>query len=109
MTPQKNKPLTFTMLSLLAFMREQHGEIHRHPGGFWTTETWSGRPSYGTASIESLVDRGLAEYTQYKAHREIIHVDPRQAPGAGRGDFPITARLTAAGMAVKLAPAPSAA
>lgn len=84
------KPLTPMMLSLIAFMRKFGDKVHRHPGGFWTNEIWSGRITYGTSSVQALVDRGLAAYT-------------RSRTGAN-GTFPIEATLTAAAAVVEGSP-----
>ena len=57
------------------------GKIVRHPGGFWARAEWTGRDevSFGTTTIEALVSRGAARYTQWKENRN--------------GRFPIEAEM----------------
>lgn len=78
------KPLSHTMRSAIEYMKENHNRIVRHPGGFWAKETWRlGKPSFGTSTVEALVDRGVAVYTQ-----------SRQGKGPS---FPIEAELVEPG------------
>ena len=70
------------MLECVEYIRA-HGAIHRHQGGFWANTGWllhSG-PYFGTSTIQSLVTRGVAEYTEWR-------------DGRG-GRFPIKAALVA--------------
>jgi hypothetical protein len=78
-----SKELSKTMQELVAYMREHGGKIHRHPGGFWAKPAYGylGK-SYGTSSVEALVKRGVAQYTQWKDSSR------------GGGRFPIEATLT---------------
>lgn len=66
--------LTMTMTACLAKLREQ-GPLVRLPGGYWVregvgfsgstpAESWDGTPT-----IEALVRRGLAEYTDWQKGR----------------------------------------
>lgn len=66
--------LTLTMTACLERLRA-HGELVRLPGGYWArqgvkfsgsspAETWDGTPT-----IEALVRRGLAEYSQWQQGR----------------------------------------
>lgn len=72
--------LTPTMLELVKYMKENGGVIHRHPGGFWAREGYGYLShSFGTSSVEALVKRGVATYTEWKDGKS--------------GRFPIVARL----------------
>lgn len=71
--------LTAPMQRALAAMR-QHGALHRYPGGFWARPDWDWRgESFGTSTIEAVVTRGHAAYTEWKDGRH--------------GRFPITVSL----------------
>ncbi len=73
--------LTQTMCATIALAREHDGKLYRFPGGFWyasKTELY-GRKHFGTPTIEALVKRGLAEYTEWKE--------------GARGKFPIEMTL----------------
>ena len=63
---RKSKPLTKTMIELVEYMRD--ATLYRHPGGFWTRQSnWDiYARSYGTPSVQALVLRGIAEYTEWK-------------------------------------------
>lgn len=78
----KPKPLTKTMLSLIDYIGQ--ATLYRHAGGFWKRdEHWVvNSPSFGGSSVEALVSRGIAEYTQWKDGKN--------------GRFPIQARLISA-------------
>jgi hypothetical protein len=78
-----SKELTPTMKELIGYMREHDGKIHRHPGGFWArgqSFAYLGK-SYGTSSVEALVKRGIARYSDWQEGRN--------------GRFPIEATLIA--------------
>lgn len=74
--------LSETMQTCVNFMLMHEFSIHRHPGGFW----WERDPAsnyrrgFGTATVQALVSRGVAEYTEWK-------------DGRRHGRFPITAKL----------------
>ena len=58
-------------------LREGGGKLHRFPGGFWRVaaahSAW-----FGTSTVQALVRRGAAEYTEWRRH------------GSGEGSqFPI--------------------
>lgn len=89
----KAKALSPTMIDCIGMMEEAGGEIVRFQGGFWAPRniarhTHSGIPvSYhGASTVQGLVDRGYATYTE---HRE----------GRG-GRFPIRATLQPPGGAL---------
>lgn len=62
--------LSPTMLQLIEYMRANGNSIARHPGGFWAAEDWRGTgTSFGTTSVQALIDRKVATYTKYKQGR----------------------------------------
>ena len=64
--------LSPAMMECRDFMQKHGGKIHRHPGGFWSHETWNqheGGINFGTATVEALISRGVAKYTRWKAGR----------------------------------------
>ncbi|MDF2434757.1 MAG: hypothetical protein JWP44_4388 [Mucilaginibacter sp.] len=69
------------MSALVEFMKAGDGSVYRHPGGHWRrSKTWDG-DSFGASSVEALVKRGVAEYTDWQEGRN--------------GRFPIRATLKA--------------
>lgn len=74
------RKLSHMMLQLAAEMRK-HGFVTRHPGGFWCCGSYSIAGSYGTSTVEALVLRGVAEYSEWQEGRN--------------GLFPIRATLVA--------------
>ncbi len=60
--------LSPTMQECVDFMKAHGDMIHRHPGGFWSHETWQlhSGPYFGASTVEALVKRGHAEYDQWK-------------------------------------------
>lgn len=73
--------LSETMHKAIACAREHGGELVRYLGGRWTwrddpSSPWS---SFGTPTINALVARGVAEFSEWKEGRS--------------GRFPITMRL----------------
>jgi hypothetical protein len=77
------KELSETMKGLVEFMKRNENKIHRHPGGFWSKKEWAswrGELSYGTSSVDALVKRGVAQYSNWQEGRS--------------GRFPIEATLT---------------
>ncbi len=74
--------VTQTQIRCLRFMQQNGAEIHRHPGGYWSTSDWRHNGiSFGTSTIEGLSKRGLIKYTEWKKH------------GHGDGQFPIKAEI----------------
>jgi hypothetical protein len=79
-----SKALSPTMQTLVAYMRTHGGKIHRHPGGYWSHAEWnqySGGITFGTNSVEAIVSRGAATYTEWQESKR------------GGGRFPIVATL----------------
>lgn len=66
-----HKKLSPTMTELVEYMRKHGGKIYRHPGGFWGNEHWQmkDREWFGTSSVEAIVTRGYATYTEWKDGR----------------------------------------
>ncbi len=66
-----NKPLTPKMRDCYIHMKAHDNKLVRFPGGYWAREGWSmwNGPSFGTSTIQALVDRGVASYTVWKEHR----------------------------------------
>ena len=71
--------LTPTMRRCIRFASanggKPHGVLVRYPGGHWRAKgadsrvyQW-GKPSFNTSTVEGLVRRGLAEYTQCREGR----------------------------------------
>lgn len=73
-----NPEVSPSMRQAIGTMKIHGGSIDRHPGGFWRCEPLGGY-SFGTSTIEGLVKRGIAEYTQWQEGRS--------------GRFPIRATL----------------
>lgn len=80
------KPLTATMVACLDDASEA-GELIRYQGGFWAARGaprgFDGipRPFHGSSTVQALVSRGCAEYSEWR-------------DGRG-GSFPIAMRLKA--------------
>ena len=72
-------PLTGVMIKCVKFMRAEAGCIYRHPGGYWGSANFKLYESFGTSTVEGLVRRGVAEYTEWQEGRN--------------GRFPIRATL----------------
>jgi hypothetical protein len=70
------KELTEPMMKAVKAMQKNDGKIIREPGGIWVTD---GSFWHKTVTVEALVSRGVAEYTEWKEGRN--------------GKFPIEARL----------------
>lgn len=77
--------LSPTMRSALACAKAYGGKIVRYPGGYWAREGWMQNgdrsASYGTSTIQGLVDRERLEYTKFQQHKK------------GGGSFPIEATV----------------
>lgn len=80
--------LSPTMRSAINYARNFNNKIVRYPGGYWARENWSGSSEhyFGTTTIQALVSRGLAEYTQWQE---------------GKSRFPIEITLTELALANK--------
>lgn len=62
-----HSPLTSTMTDALDAMKK-HGGLKRLPGGFWirpSAPTFAGESWFGTTTMEALVKRGVAKYTEW--------------------------------------------
>lgn len=68
------------MMRCLDFMKSSGGKIHRHAGGYWTCGNLiSFENSFGSTTVQALVDRSLVQFTEHRDGRY--------------GRFPITAEL----------------
>lgn len=93
MTP---KALTATMVACLDDARAAGGELVRYRGGFWAARNAPRchdglpRPYWGTSTVEAIVARGEAAYTEWRDGRsgrfpvamrvsEQPKIDPQQA------------------------------
>lgn len=76
--------LSATMQQALAFATKHGGELVRLPGGFWCkpgANQWTmGQTYFGTKTVEALVSRGAAEYSEWQEGRS--------------GKFPVRLRVT---------------
>jgi hypothetical protein len=74
------------MRALVEYMKQHGNEIHRHPGGFWAHKGWSqwttGGNWFGSSSVQALVTRKVAEYTEWQE---------------GKRRFPVAAKLVESG------------
>lgn len=62
--------LTPTMEKAAEFARQHGGKLHRHPGGFWAGADYKQHgTSFGTSTVDGMVKRGAAEYTDWKEGR----------------------------------------
>lgn len=64
--------LSVTMRDAIIYAQKFDNKIVRYPGGFWARENWEGsrkEHSFGTTTIQALVDRGLAQYTKHEEGR----------------------------------------
>lgn len=81
---EKKSSLSAEMVAAIDYASENGNKLIRHQGGFWSNANWGRhQESYGTATVEALVKRGVMTYTMHKD--TIAH--PRK--------FPIEATLTA--------------
>lgn len=72
--------LTVVMRDACQLAAQHGGKLQRAPGGFWAQPGWKGTNSgrwFGTPTIQALVSRGVAEYTDW------------QQRSSGNGRFPI--------------------
>jgi hypothetical protein len=77
----ESRPLSPTMLAAFEHAKAHGGAIVRYPGGFWYAADRIGGKSFGTPTVEGLVSRGAATYTEWQEGRN--------------GRFPIRATLNA--------------
>lgn len=61
--------LSETMKRCIAGMRQYNNMIDRYPGGFWRCGATGGL-TFGTSTVEALVARGIAEYTEWREGRQ---------------------------------------
>lgn len=79
--------LSPTMQQAAAYARQHGGSLERFPGGYWCEpgrsqwDAYRVTSTFSTKTIEALVARGVAEYTQWKDGRN--------------GRFPIKVTLVA--------------
>lgn len=80
------KPLSATMVACIDDANAAGGELVRFQGGFWAARNgprdYLGipRPYHGASTIKALIERGAAEYTEWKEGRDFR--------------FPIAVRIT---------------
>lgn len=79
---KKNK-ISKTMAYVVGRMAAAERKLKRFPGGFWRTHAGA-QEYFGTKTVQALVTRGLAQYTEYKDGRN--------------GTFPIQVSLISADM-----------
>lgn len=60
--------LSPTMHSAINFAKKNGDKLIRQPGGFWRAEGVQ-YPWFGSSTINALVDRGVAEYTQWQERK----------------------------------------
>jgi hypothetical protein len=72
-TPTPGPTLSPTMRQAADFAAAHGGVLVRLPGGFWQRETslqWDAQgQSFGTKTVEALVRRGVADYTEWRDGR----------------------------------------
>jgi hypothetical protein len=74
--------LTPTMQAAVNHAQKHGGALVRWPGGFWYAVDQQGSGySFGTPTVQALVSRGVAEYTEWQEGRN--------------GKFPIRADVSA--------------
>lgn len=78
MTEPFNLKVSRSMQQLITSMQTHGNTVERFPGGFWRCEP-NGGYSFGTSTVEALITRGIAEYSEWKDGRS--------------GRFPIKATL----------------
>jgi hypothetical protein len=76
--------LTQTMQAAAVHAQRHGGALVRHPGGFWygaAQDLQRDSKHFGTPTVQALVSRGVAEYTEWQEGRN--------------GKFPIRADVSA--------------
>lgn len=84
MTTVNEKPMTEVMQLAHNAAMKSGSFLYRQPGGYWTTAQRSTPPhtdSYGTTTVQGMVERGFARYVGYKHRRH------------GKGCFPIEVQV----------------
>jgi hypothetical protein len=75
--------LSPTQQAAVEHAKANGGALHRKPGGFWASETWT-MPGdglwFGTTTVEALVRKGIGKYTEH-------------LPSARGGEFPVKMEL----------------
>ena len=63
-----NSALSATMLDAVKHANKHGGSLVRYPGGFWCRDGLRDRayPWWGTPTVQALVNRGVAEYSEWK-------------------------------------------
>ena len=63
--------LTNTMLECIEHMSQNGGKLFRIPGGRWVSKPdFDGEQvSFGVSTVRGLVERGYAEFTDYRRNR----------------------------------------
>jgi hypothetical protein len=85
MTDKRLKPLSATMVFCVDDTHEAGGELVRYQGGYWAARNARRGhngipfPYHGSSTVQALVDRNVAEYSEYRDGRN--------------GRFPIAMRL----------------
>lgn len=67
-----DQKLSRTMQDAISYAQKFDNKIVRYPGGFWARENWQGERAehyFGTTTIQALVDRKLARYTNWQDGR----------------------------------------
>jgi hypothetical protein len=59
-----NNQLSPTMQDAVAYAKKRGGKILRRPGGYWGEHPW-----FGTTTIQALISRGVAEYSQWQERK----------------------------------------
>ena len=67
--------LTSTMQAAADYAKAHGGALIRLPGGFWVRDGhtqwdgWQAQQTFGTPTVNALVSRGVAEYTEWRDGR----------------------------------------
>ncbi len=96
------------MQRCLIHMRQHGGELQRWPGGFWTRMGWDPKARhdlaemFGDGTVQGLVSRELATYTQYRTNthsrqRYPVRVRLADRPPQSDLDLPEVARVDTVG------------
>lgn len=80
---ESKQQLSPTMRAAVIYAKKFQNKIVRYQGGYWARANWEGAHKehwFSTSTIQALVSRGLADYTQWQDGRA--------------GHFPIEVTLT---------------
>ncbi len=83
---KKAAELTPKMLKAIDRMKAHGNKFVRYPGGYWAANDWHRwhGPCFGTSTIEALVRRGIAEYTEWRdGHNGRFPIEVRLKEGKG--------------------------